>query len=215
MNEKNKIKLIIQYAKEFSSSNLSPLRSGNISIRHKKFKQEGFLITPSGKKYDSLGIEDIVFVDLSGKHYHKNNLPSSEWNFHLDLYKKSKCNSIVHCHSKYSLILSCFRKNIPPYHYMIALAGGDNIRCANYHLFGTKELSNAIIKAMKDRKACLLSNHGQITIGEDIHEAFELAKEVEFLCECYYKCILLEKPKLISNTEMKKVIDRIGNYKKK
>ena len=214
MNEIEKRQLIIKYSNSFNSLNLSPLRSGNISIKHKKQNYEGFLITPSGKKYENLSDLDIVFVDSDGKNHHELNLPSSEYNFHLDLYKETDCNAIVHCHSKYSLILSCLRKNIPAFHYMIALAGGDNIVCAEYGLFGTKDLSNSIIRAMKNRKACLLSNHGQIAIGNDIHEAFELAQEVEFLCECYYKCILLGKPEIISYEEMQKVIEKIGNYKK-
>ncbi|PPR78661.1 MAG: L-fuculose phosphate aldolase [Alphaproteobacteria bacterium MarineAlpha2_Bin1] len=214
MNEIDKKKLIVTYAQSFNSLNLSPLRSGNISIRHKQKSKDGLLITPSGKRYESIREKDIVFVDMSGKNYHKSNFPSSEFNFHLDLYKEKHCNAIIHCHSKYSLILSCFRKNIPSFHYMIALAGGNDIACAKYELFGTKDLSNSIIKAMINRKACLLSNHGQITIGNNIHEAFELAQEVEFLCECYYKCILIGQPEVISKNEMQKVLDKINNYKK-
>ena len=215
MNEKYKIESILKYSKEFNQKNLSPLRSGNISIRHRKKNDGGFLITPSGKKYQNLTEKDIVFVNYLGQNHHNFNSPSSEWNFHLELYKETKCNAIVHCHSKYALILSCFQKSIPAFHYMIAIAGGSNIRCAEYNLFGTNDLSKSIIKAIKDRKACLISNHGQITIGENIDEAFELAQEVEFLCECYYKCILIEKPKLISEQEMIRVLKKIQNYKKK
>ena len=214
MNETKKRNLIVEFAKKLNLLKLSPLRSGNISIKHKKYNEEGFLITPSGIRYESLKSKDIVFVNLLGKFKHTSKQPSSEWMFHLDLYKETNSSSVVHCHSKYSLILSSFKKNIPAFHYMVALAGGKDIRCAEYNLFGTKQLSLSIIKAMRNRRACLISNHGQITIGNSIEEAFELAQEIEFLSECYYRCLLLGNPKIISDRNMNNVMKKILNYKK-
>ena len=135
MNSLKIKKEIIRYSKLLNTTNLSPLRSGNISVRYKN----GFFITPSGKKYSSLRSSDIVFVSLEGRYTNKHT-PSSEWRFHRDIYKAKKYSgSIVHCHSHNALILSCLRKKIPPFHYMVAVAGGEDIRCAKYDTFGTSK----------------------------------------------------------------------------
>ena len=194
------------------TNGLSPIRSGNISIRHNLNNKNGFLITPSGKKNYELKVQDIVFVSLDGIS-EKNKKPSSEWSFHLALYKNTTCNAVVHAHSKFSVICSCLFKKIPSFHYMIALTGAKDIKSANYALFGSKDLSKNIIRAIKGRKSCLIANHGQITIGDDLESAFELAEEVELLCEHYYYCRLYKKPSNISKIEMKKVLKKISNYK--
>ena len=173
---------IIKYSKLLNSRKLSTLRSGNISVRY----NDGFLITPSGKKYSSLKGNNIVFVSLKGNFDKKKGIPSSEWQFHQDIYKnKLEAKAIVHAHSPHASAISTHRKSIPPFHYMIALAGGENIRCSEYATFGTHELSMNIIKALKDRKACLMSNHGQVAFGENLSKAFELAQEVENICYQY------------------------------
>ena len=213
MHELKKKKLIIKYSKSFSKSGFSPIRSGNISIRHKNKNQEGFLITPSGKKNDQLEVSDIVFVNLNGLS-EKHKKPSSEWKFHLDIYRNKDCNSIVHAHSKFSVICSCLFKKIPAFHYMIALTGAKEINIADYALFGSEKLSKNILKSIKGRKSCLISNHGQISVGDNIENAFELAEEVELLCEYYYYCMLKKKPKYIIPKEMDKVLNKISNYKK-
>ena len=203
---------IIKFAQKLNSTNLSPLRSGNISLKAQNNNGEGFLITPSGKKYDSLKANDIVFVSLDGIS-EKNKKPSSEWGFHLALYKNTTCNAVVHAHSKFSVICSCLFKKIPSFHYMIALTGAKDIKSADYALFGSKDLSKNIIRAIKGRKSCLIANHGQITLGDDLESAFELAEEVELLCEHYYYCRLYKKPSNIYKIEMKKVLKKISNYK--
>ncbi len=189
---------------------LSALRSGNISVRHKN----GFLITPSGKKYSSLKIKDIVFVGLDGK-YEKKYKPSSEWRFHQDIYiKKKDAQAIVHTHSTNATALSVHKKPIPAFHYMVALAGGKDIKCAKYATYGTRELSKNILKALKNRFACLIANHGQIAFGSSLAEAFELAEEVDNLAKQYIKALLLGRPKLLSLNEMKKVLSKSKTYKK-
>lgn len=211
MIQTNLKKKIIKYSLLLNKTNLSPLRSGNISIRYKN----GFLITPSGKKYDNLKVKDIVFVDLNGNFNKKNNEPSSEWRFHKDIYKSKKdCNSIVHCHSQNALVLSCMRKKIPAFHYMVAVAGGIDIKCAKYATYGTAKLSNNIITALKDRSACLIENHGQISFAEDISDAFELAQEVEHLAKQYIECLRIGSPKILSKSQMNKVLAKVKNYKK-
>ena len=208
---------IIAYSLKLNSTNLSPLRSGNISLRAKKDDEDGYLITPSGKKYETLKPEDIVFMGLNeeAKNNKSTHIPSSEWRFHRDIYlDKGDAQAIVHAHSPHATAVSTLGKSIPPFHYMIALAGGEDIKCAEYATFGTKELSNNIIKALKNRSACLMSNHGQVAFGKNLEEAFELAQEVENICHQYTIALKLGKPKILSFEEMKKVLDKAKDYKK-
>lgn len=203
-------KKIIKFSKLLNKTNLSPLRSGNISIRYKN----GFLITPSGKKYESLNPRDILFVDLDGKWDKKLGKPSSEWRFHKDIYKfKLNANSIVHCHSKNALVLSCIRKKIPAFHYMVAVAGGIDIKCAKYATYGTSQLSNNILKALEDRTACLIENHGQVSFSNELPDAFELAQEIENLAEQYIECLRIGSPKILSKSQMNAVLAKVKNYK--
>ena len=207
---------IIEYSIKLNSTNLSPLRSGNISLRGKEDDKEGYLITPSGKKYETLKAEDIVFMGLNEELRDTSNQnPSSEWRFHRDIYlNKKEAQAIVHAHSPHATAVSSHGKTIPPFHYMIALAGGEDIKCADYATFGTEELSNNVIKALEKRSACLMSNHGQVAFGKNLEDAFELAQEVENICHQYTIALKLGEPKILSFEEMKKVLDKAKNYKK-
>ena len=211
MNELSIRKNIIKFSKLLNKTNLSPLRSGNISVRYKN----GFLITPSGMKYENLKPKDIVFVNMKGEFNKQKNKPSSEWKFHKDIYKnkKKESNAIVHCHSKNALVLSCIRKKIPAFHYMVAVAGGIDIRCAKYATYGTSDLSKNIITALKQRSACLIENHGQVSFSDNLSNAFELAQEVEYLAEQYLECLRVGKPKILSLSQMNKVLAKVKNYK--
>ena len=202
---------IIKYANMLNSEKLSTLRSGNVSLRYKN----GFLITPSGIKYSLLKVDDIVFVSLDGKFDETKNKPSSEWRFHKDIYSiKNEANAIVHAHSTHATAVSAHNKDIPAFHYMVALAGGNDLKCAEYATFGTQELSNNIINALKNRKACLMSNHGQVAFGENLEQAFELAQEVENICHQYINTIKLGNPKILSSCEMDIILEKVKNYKK-
>ena len=207
---------IIEYSLKLNSTNLSPLRSGNISLRGKEDDLEGYLITPSGKKYETLKAEDIVFMGLNEELKDTSNQnPSSEWRFHRDIYlNKKEAQAIVHAHSPHATAVSSHGKSIPPFHYMIALAGGDDIKCAEYATFGTEELSKNVNKALENRCACLMSNHGQVAFGKNLEDAFELAQEIENICHQYTIALKLGQPKILSFKEMKKVLDKAKNYKK-
>ena len=208
---KNKV---IEFSQKLNSTNLSPLRSGNISVRVTENNVDGFFITPSGKKYDTLKEEDIVFVSNEGN-YNPNLKPSSEWRFHKDIYlKKTDAKAIVHAHSPHATAVSAHGKDIPAFHYMIALAGGDSIKCAKYATFGTQELSDNIIYALENRKACLMSNHGQVAFGKNLEGAFELAEELENICHQYINTIKLGEPKILSSSEMDVILEKVKNYKK-
>ena len=202
---------IIKHAKKLNLKGLSALRSGNISARFK----DGFLITPSGKKYSSLKNKDIVFVSLDGSFDKKKGIPSSEWKFHQDIYlNKKDAKAIVHAHSTNATAVSTHKKKIPPFHYMVAMVGGYDIKCAKYATYGTRKLSENILKALKDRKACLIANHGQIAFEKNLPKAFELAEEVENLSLQYITSLKLGKPKILSINEMKKVLSKAKNYKR-
>ena len=211
---------VIKFSKKLNSTNLSPLRSGNVSVRATKDGIEGFLITPSGKKYETLKVEDIVFLEVNKEYdllkmFNSSLNPSSEWRFHQDIYlKKKEAKAIVHAHSPHATAVSTHGKAIPAFHYMIALAGGDDIKCAEYGTFGTKELSKNILNALEKRKACLMSNHGQVAFGTNLKQAFELAEEVENICHQYIIALKIGNPKILSKTEMSKILDKIIHYKK-
>mgnify|MGYP006212929569 FL=1 len=213
-------KEVIKYAQKLNSTNLSPLRSGNVSIRVTHNNIEGFLLTPSGKRYENLVPEDIVFLALKEEYdnlklFNTSLNPSSEWRFHQDIYlKKKEAKAIVHAHSSHATAVSAHGKPIPAFHYMIALVGGDDIKCAEYATFGTTELSKNIIKALENRKACLMSNHGQVAFGVNLKQAFELAEEVENICHQYIIALKIGNPKILSSVEMNKILDKIKHYKK-
>ena len=213
-------KEVIKYAQKLNSTNLSPLRSGNVSIRVTHNNVEGFLLTPSGKRYENLVPEDIVFLALKEEYdnlklFNTSLNPSSEWRFHQDIYlKKKEAKAIVHAHSSHATAVSAHGKSVPAFHYMIALAGGDDIKCAEYATFGTTELSKNIIKALENRKACLMSNHGQVAFGVNLKQAFELAEEVENICHQYIIALKIGNPKILSSVEMNKILDKIKHYKK-
>ena len=206
---------VIKYSKKLNTTNLSALRSGNISVRTKEKGVEGFYITPSGRKYSSLKDKDIVFVSLKGVFDKKKGKPSSEWRFHKDIYvNKKDAKAIVHAHSTCATAVSTHQKSIPAFHYMVAVAGGEDIKCTKYATFGTKNLSRNIIKALKNRSACLIANHGQVAYGENLNQTFELAQEIENICHQYINAIRIGIPKILSQKEMKIVLGKFKNYKK-
>ena len=206
---------VIRYSKKLNITNLSALRSGNISVRAKEKGVDGFYITPSGMKYSTLKIKDIVFVSLKGIFDKKKSKPSSEWRFHQDIYvNKKEAKAIVHAHSTCATAVSSHQKNIPAFHYMVAVAGGEDLKCSKYATFGTKQLSRNIIKALKSRSACLIANHGQVAFGDNLGKAFELALEIENICHQYINALRIGIPKILSKKEMKVVLGKFKNYKK-
>ena len=206
---------IIKYAKKLNITNLSTLRSGNVSVRVKEKNTNGFYITPSGVKYSSLKPKDIIFVSLKGVFDKKKGKPSSEWRFHQDIYvNKKDAKAIVHAHSTCATAVSTHNKSIPAFHYMVGVAGGNDIKCAKYATFGTRNLSKNILSALKNRYACLISNHGQIAFGKNLDNTFELAQEVENICHQYINALRIGIPKILSKKEMKIVLGKMKNYKK-
>jgi len=188
--------------------------SGNLSVRAVQDGEAGFLITPTSMAYEDLTPEDIVFVGLDGSHAgaHRNQRkPSTEWRFHLDTYlARPEAGAVLHAHSRFATSLACLRRDIPAFHYMIALFGGDTLRCAEYATFGTQALSDNALKAMRDRNACLLANHGMLVFGRDLAHAEYLGTELELLCEQYWRACQLGQPFILDKAEMAVILDKFG-----
>ncbi|HTS93801.1 MAG TPA: class II aldolase/adducin family protein [Stellaceae bacterium] len=199
---------IIAAACRMNALGINQGKSGNLSQR----ARGGFLITPTGMPYDTLKPADIVPMRFDGS-YSGKRLPSSEWRFHRDILKaRPEVNAIVHTHAMFATTLACLGREIPSFHYMIAVAGGDTIRCAPYATFGTEELSRLAVKALEGRKACLLAHHGMIALGADLDAALALAVEVETLAAMYWRALQVGRPKLLGRAEMKRVIEKFRTY---
>jgi L-fuculose-phosphate aldolase len=200
---------IIATARQMNALGINRGKSGNVSARI----DGGFLVTPSALPYDETHAEDIVRIDVGGKATGRRR-PSSEWRFHHDIYAaRPEVNAIVHTHSPFATTLSCLDRGIPAFHYMIAMAGGNDIRCAPYATFGTQELSDHAGKALEGRKACLLAHHGQIATGETLKSALALAVEVETLAEMYWRAVAIGEPSVLAEDEMREVLVRFARYK--
>ena len=200
---------VIAACRELTRRGLSPGTTGNISVRR---DERDFFISPSGMEYDTLVPEDVPLVDLDGRWFGRRR-PSSEWRFHRDLYRARRdIAAIVHTHSLHATSLACTGRGIPAFHYMVAVAGGSDIRCAPYFTYGTQELSDAAVAALEGRKACLLANHGVIALGVDLSAALRLAGEVESLATQYCAALALGAVRTLSEEEMRRVLERFRTY---
>jgi L-fuculose-phosphate aldolase len=184
--------------------------SGNVSAR----LPDGLLITPSGMAYDRMTPADIVRLDRDGN-YEGRRVPSTEWRFHYDIMRhRPDIDAIVHNHAMHCTVLACLRMEIPAFHYMVAVAGGETIRVAPYARFGTQALSDHALEALENRRACLLANHGMIALGADLDTALTLAQEVENLASCYWRCLQVTRPAILTTGQIDEVLARIATYGK-
>ncbi len=201
---------IIQACLDMNRLGINQGTSGNISVR----VPEGFLVTPSGIAYEGMAPGQIVTMDLDGGYWGKW-LPSSEWRMHHDIYRdRPEAGAVVHTHAAHATALSCLRRDVPAFHYMIAVAGGDSLRCADYATFGTEELSRNMLRALADRRACLLANHGMICFAESLPKALWLAGEIETLCRQYSLACQTGQATLLEPAEMNRVLQRFKSYGK-
>ncbi|WMS43634.1 class II aldolase/adducin family protein [Acuticoccus sp. MNP-M23] len=203
-------KAIIETCLEMNASGLNQGTSGNVSAR----VRGGMLITPSGIPYGDLAPDQIVFVRDDGRADGPWR-PSSEWRMHRDIYTgRAKAGAVVHVHSTMATALSCLRRGIPPFHYMVAVAGGTDVRCADYKLFGTQALSDAMLKALEDRSACLLANHGQIAFAPTLGKALWLAGEIETLAAQLVAASQIGDPVILDDDAMAEVLAAFKDYGK-
>jgi L-fuculose-phosphate aldolase len=207
--ERAKRQSIIDACRSMNALGINQGTSGNISLRD----GDGFLITPTSMPYEAMQPEDIVAMRFD-QTIVGGGRPSTEWRFHLGILRaRPDVNAVVHAHPIYSTTLAILERGIPPLHYMICAAGGDSIRCTPYATFGTQELSDNVVAALADRKACLLAHHGMIAIGDRLESAMALAVEVENLAHQYFNCLQLgREPPLLTPEEVANVAERTANY---
>ncbi|MEZ0237551.1 MAG: class II aldolase/adducin family protein [Methylophilaceae bacterium] len=199
---------LLSVSRRLSELGLNRGTSGNASVRD----GDGFLVTPSGMTVEEMTPRDMVWMSFDGK-AQGGRQPSSEWRFHRDILQaRPEVGAVIHTHATFATTLACLHREIPPFHYMIAVAGGDTIRCAPYALFGSQALSDAALSALQDRKACLLANHGMIAVGRDLDQALSVAVEVETLCEQYWRALQAGEPQLLSDAQMAEVMEQFKGY---
>lgn len=209
---KDEREAIVEYCIKLTEHRLTKGTGGNISICDRE--KNIMAISPSGLDYYQTKPEDVVVMDMEGNIIEGRRKPSTEYNLHRIFYvKRDDCNSVVHCHSMFSAVLACLRWSIPASHYMIALAGKD-VRCAEYATFGTQELAENAFEAMKDRNAVLLANHGLLAVSTDLPNAFNIAEEIEFCAEIYYRTKCVGEPFILSDEEMALMDRKFNNYSK-
>ena len=200
---------VVTNARALSTQHLSAGTSGNVSVRWRN----GFLITPSALPYPQIEPHDIVYVGLDGRPTGSHR-PSSEWRIHRDIYiARPDASAVIHAHAAFATTLACHERRIPPFHYMVAAAGGGDIRCAPYAPFGTQELSDFAMQALDGRRACLLGHHGLLTLGKTLDAAMQLAIEVESLAQQYWQALTLGDPPLLTAAEMEDVLARFADYR--
>ena len=203
---------VIATALAMNAAGINRGKSGNVSARWRLGDSDGFLITPTGLPYARTSPEQIVAMTLAGE-TRGSTLPSSEWRFHRDIYAaRDDARAIIHTHAPFATTLACMHRAIPPFHYMVAVAGGTDIRCAPYATFGTQELSDHAVAALAGRHACLLANHGMIAIGKSLDRALAMAIEVETLAEMYWRALQIGEPVALPDAEMAPVLEKFRTY---
>jgi L-fuculose-phosphate aldolase len=192
---------MVQTCRKMNETGINQGTAGNLSVRH----GDGFLITPSSLPYDGMEPEDLVEMGWDGSYAGRR--PSSEWRFHRDILKaRPDVNVVLHCHSAFATSVACHHRTIPAFHYMVGVMGGNTLRCARYATFGTQALSDAAIEALEGRMACLLGQHGQISLGTTLEGALWMAVEVETLARMYVQALALGEPPVLPDDEMDRVI---------
>jgi L-fuculose-phosphate aldolase len=200
---------LVATARRMSSLGLTQGTSGNVSVR----TSSGMLVTPSAMDYDALVGDDAVDVKTDGTVPAGQRRPSTEWQLHRDIYAaRSSCTAIVHTHSLYCTSLACLRRPIPAIHYLIALAGVDEIPCADYATFGTPELATNVVRALGEGRAALMANHGMVALGDSLATALKLAAEIETLAAQYWHALQVGTPVILSRDEMAAVHHKLGDY---
>ncbi|MEJ2383095.1 MAG: class II aldolase/adducin family protein [Xanthomonadales bacterium] len=199
---------LVATARAMNDSGLNRGTSGNLSLRD----GHGMLITPSGLPYDGLEPEDVVHVDARGV-VRGGGRPSTEWRFHHDIYRaRPDVGAILHAHPVHCTALACLNRPIPAFHYMVAVAGGRDIRCAPYATFGTQALSDHVLQALDGRQACLMANHGLLCCASTLPRALDRALEIESLAKTYLACLAAGEPVILDDEEMDRVLRKFADY---
>ncbi|MBU5292943.1 L-fuculose-phosphate aldolase [Anaerosalibacter bizertensis] len=207
---KNEREQIVEYGKKLIDANLTKGTGGNLSIFNRE--KQLMAISPSGIDYFKIKAEDVVILDLEGNRVDGDKSPSSEYEMHRIFYENRRdIDAIIHTHTMYATTIACLNWELPPVHYMVALAGL-NVRCAKYATYGTKELAENAFEAMKDRNAVLLANHGLLAGAKDLANAFNITEEIEYCAELYYRTKCIGEPVILSEEEMTLMLDKFKTY---
>ncbi len=200
---------LTEVVQSLAAAGLNQGAAGNASARW----DDGMLITATGARARTLEDKDHVAMSLTGVVRPGQRLPSSEWRFHAAIYQsRPEIHAVVHVHSPYATALACLRRDIPAFHYMVSMGGGDSIRCAPYATFGTEALSQSVMEALTGRRACLLANHGLVATGDSLTSAGELTLALEDLAHQYCVTLQCGEPVLLSPEEMDEVLERFKTY---
>ncbi|OGR95312.1 MAG: fuculose phosphate aldolase [Elusimicrobia bacterium RBG_16_66_12] len=203
---------VIETCLELERCGLNQGTAGNVSVRLSADPSDGILITPTALRYDIMQPEDMAHMDFDGGHSGRHE-PSSEWRFHRDIYRaRPEVGAVIHTHGGYSTTLACLRREIPAFHYMIALFGGSNIRCCDYATYGTQELSDHVLRALEGRSAALMGGHGLVVLGPNLQRALALTVEAETLAMMYWRAAQMGQPRLLSDPEIVRVREKFAAY---
>lgn len=202
--------LVVEYGKKLITSGLTKGTGGNLSIYNRE--KELMAISPSGIDYFQTRPEDVVVLNLKGEKIDGDKDPSSEYEMHKIFYEKRRdIDAIIHTHTIYATTIACLNWDLPPVHYLIALAGPD-VKCAKYATFGTRELAENAFQAMENRKAVLLANHGLLAGAEDLANAFNITEEIEYCAELYYRTKSIGEPVVLTDGEMEIMAEKFKTY---
>jgi len=202
----------LQAIRKLDALGLNRGSTGNLSLRCARGGVDGMLVTPTGMGADDLRAQDMVWAGFDGT-VQGDWLPSSEWHFHQAiLLHRPDVQAVVHTHSVNATALACLERELPPFHYMVAVAGTDTIPCVPYHTFGSEALSAAVAQALSDRNACLLAHHGLVAAGATLAQAMKIAIEIESLCEVYLKTLAVAEPASLTAAQMAEVLDKFRSY---
>lgn len=199
---------IVAVYRELARRGLNAGSAGNVSHR----ARNGMIITPSGCSADRLEPHDLVRMTLAGD-ISGTTAPSSEWAMHAAIYLAyPAAESIVHTHADACTALACLNEALPPFHYMVANFGGDDVRCAPYVTFGTPELARLAVAALVGRTGCLLANHGMIVHAPTADRALSAAIVLETLCRQYLLARSAGAVRLLTADEMLAAHERYRSY---
>lgn len=206
-------KTVVRFGLKLVESGLTTGTGGNLSIIDRGSKRVA--VSPSGIEYAALQPIDVVLTDLDANILDGDCTPSSELGFHLSVYhQRQDCHAIVHTHSPYATTLACLGWEIPAVHYLVGFAG-KKVPIAPYATFGTPELAQNIAENIGEYNGLLLANHGLITVGRNMDEAFAAAEEIEFVARIYYQARSIGKPVILPEKEMETVIEKFKTYGQK
>ncbi len=213
MNDENTLRdSAVQAIRRLDALGLNRGSTGNLSLRCVRDGRPGMLITPTGMGADDLRPQDMVWVGEDGR-LEGDWQPSSEWHFHhAVLARRADVMAVVHTHSVHATALACLERELPPFHYMVAVAGADRVPCVPYHTFGSEALSLAVAQGLSDRNACLLAHHGLVAAGATLAQAMKIAIEIESLCEVYLKALAVAEPAHLSSAQMAEVLHKFSSY---